>query len=352
MRHLHLLALVPALAASAGAQGFNIDFGSAGFGFGVPASTFGAAGNQPGTWNGVDTDLFGTGPYITSLLRLDGSPSGVTLNLDPLGSGGFLPLEFDGPTTTGDAQALFDDCFYNSALSTFTISGLTPGEYRIFTYAMAPDSNAFFTSVEVTGSPDGIQLVGGDFAAGFQSGVTHSEHRITVTAGGSVTINTDVGTSFDSINGLQIVPLGPGGLGNAYCTANNNSTGVPAAISAQGSSLVAQNNVTLTTSSLPLNAFGFYLTSLTQGNIPNPGGSQGRLCLGGQIGRYVGPGQIRNSGATGSFSLALNLTQQPTPSGFVAVAAGQTWNFTTWYRDVIGGSATSNFSNGLSIAFQ
>ncbi len=76
------------------------------------------------------------------------------------------------------------------------------------------------------------------------------------------------------------------------------------------------------------------------------------LCLTGSIGRYVGPGQIRNSGATGEFSLALNLTQHPTPSGFVSVLAGDTWNFTAWYRDAVGGVATSNFTNGRSILFQ
>lgn len=56
------------------------------------------------------------------------------------------------------------------------------------------------------------------------------------------------------------------------------------------------------------------------------GGSLGNLCLNGGIGRYVALGQLKNSGATGSFSLALDLTQTPTPMGLVSVAAGQTWN--------------------------
>ena len=85
--------------------------------------------------------------------------------------------------------------------------------------------------------------------------------------------------------------------------------------------------------------------------LGQPGGSQGVLCLGGSIGRYVGPGQIKNTGAIGAFSLALDLTQTPTPIGFVAIAAGETWHFTTWHRDAVGGVATSNFTNGLSIAF-
>ncbi|MDG1984154.1 MAG: hypothetical protein P8M11_06290, partial [Planctomycetota bacterium] len=72
----------------------------------------------------------------------------------------------------------------------------------------------------------------------------------------------------------------------------------------------------------------------------------------GAIGRYVGPGQIVNSGATGEVTLPLDLTQTPQPTGFVSVQPGETWNFQAWYRDSVGGSATSNFTDGLSITFQ
>jgi hypothetical protein len=36
----------------------------------------------------------------------------------------------------------------------------------------------------------------------------------------------------------------------------------------------------------------------------------------------------------------------------VQVLAGQTWNFQCWFRDAVGGVATSNFTDGLSILFQ
>ena len=83
-----------------------------------------------------------------------------------------------------------------------------------------------------------------------------------------------------------------------------------------------------------------------------PGGSMGNLCLAGSIGRYVGPGQIQQADATGNISLALDLTQVPQPTGFVSVGIGDTWNFQAWYRDAVGGSATSNFTDGLSVTFQ
>jgi hypothetical protein len=142
-----------------------------------------------------------------------------------------------------------------------------------------------------------------------------------------------------------------GGVGTSYCTANPNSTGQTGLLSGVGSASVAANDLTLVATRLPNNAFGYFITSLTQAVTPNPGGSQGILCVGGQIGRYVGPGQILNTGTTGSFSLLLNLTQIPTPAGPVPAVVGQTRNFQSWHRDAVSGAATSNFTSGLSITF-
>jgi hypothetical protein len=145
---------------------------------------------------------------------------------------------------------------------------------------------------------------------------------------------------------------GAGSLGTPYCApAVVNSTGSPGVLAADGDTSASANDVTLTASDLPQQSFGFFLTSRTQGLIANPGGSQGVLCLGGSIGRYVGPGQIQNSGTTGEISLVLDLTNTPQPAGSVAVLPGETWNFQAWYRDVAGGVPTSNFTSAVAIAF-
>ena len=144
---------------------------------------------------------------------------------------------------------------------------------------------------------------------------------------------------------------GPMTIGTNYCMANANSTGSIGVQSALGSATVADNDVTLVASSLPNNSFGFFIASLDQGFVANPAGSQGNLCLAGAIGRYVGPGQIQNSGGNGEFQLAIDLTMVPQPTGLVSVSAGESWNFQTWFRDVVGGTATSNFTNGLEIDF-
>ena len=144
----------------------------------------------------------------------------------------------------------------------------------------------------------------------------------------------------------------PNSLGSNYCTANANSSGAPGAMSASGSNVVSDNDLTIEATRLPANSFGFFLVSQTQFFLPNPGGSQGNLCIAGDIGRYVGPGQIQNSGTAGTFSLLLDLTQIPQPTGFVSAQVGDTWNFTTWFRDSIFGLPVSNFTDGFEITFQ
>ncbi len=140
------------------------------------------------------------------------------------------------------------------------------------------------------------------------------------------------------------------GLGTNYCMAAANSTGVPASMSASGSLAVADNDVTLTASDLPPNQFGIFVTSMTQAFVPGAGGtSNGNICLGGIIGRYQLPSQILSSGATGEFSLTINLPTMPQGSGSVAVMNGDTWNFQAWYRDGVG--LGSNFTDGLQIDF-
>ncbi len=142
-----------------------------------------------------------------------------------------------------------------------------------------------------------------------------------------------------------------GSVGTNYCAANVNSTGAAGSIGGIGTAIVSSNNLRLEASSLPSSSFGFFLTSTSQGAVANPGGSQGILCIGGAIGRYVGPGEILNSGSSGTFSLQLDLTRTPTPTGLVSIQAGETWNFTAWHRDAVGGNTTSNFTDGLEVVF-
>ena len=138
-------------------------------------------------------------------------------------------------------------------------------------------------------------------------------------------------------------------MGENYCSATSNSTGAPASITATGSNAVADNDLTLTAFGMPTGQFGYFLCSRTQGFVQGLPGSSGNLCLAGDIGRFNG--QVQNTGSAGSFSIPVDLTSLPVNPPAPALP-GETWNFQSWFRDVVGGNFTSNTSDGVAITWQ
>ena len=97
-------------------------------------------------------------------------------------------------------------------------------------------------------------------------------------------------------------------LGSVDCApAPPNSTGQGGTLSAWGSPYVQQNLLELRANSLPSNQFGYLLASQSPGFVAMPGGSQGNLCLGGSIARFVQ--QILSTGAGGSFEVPVDLSR-------------------------------------------
>ena len=140
-------------------------------------------------------------------------------------------------------------------------------------------------------------------------------------------------------------------VGTVFCDpAVPNSLGLPATVRAEGSDHAAANDVRLTIEALPPNTVGYFLASRTQGFVAGPGPSQGNLCLGGSVGRYITT--VLDSGPSGTYSMQLDLTSIPQPTGAVAVVAGETWNFQSWYRDQLLGFPSSNFTEAIEILFQ
>ncbi|MDF1839729.1 MAG: hypothetical protein P1V35_17825, partial [Planctomycetota bacterium] len=119
------------------------------------------------------------------------------------------------------------------------------------------------------------------------------------------------------------------GVGVEYCLPPApNSAGLLAQLSADGSHFVGENNITLRAELLPPGQFGYALNSPYQGVVPNPGGSQGTLCIfGPSLGRHNRAGEVRYSGAEGEFDVIIDLTSFPSPMGPIMVQAGETWNF-------------------------
>ncbi|MDG1983105.1 MAG: VCBS repeat-containing protein, partial [Planctomycetota bacterium] len=139
-------------------------------------------------------------------------------------------------------------------------------------------------------------------------------------------------------------------IGARYCAATANSSGLPGQLTILGSPLISQNDVMLTADQLPLQSFGFFITSRTSASVNPVPGSQGTLCVTGSIGRFVGAGQIVDSGSTGAVALSIDLSALPSPTGFVAAASFSTWYFQLWHRDA-NPALTSNFTDAVAVTF-
>ncbi len=240
---------------------------------------------------------------------------------------------------------------------------LAPGDLVTISFAAKGTfANGGVAFAELFSEIAGGGVSSSEILTGAPLNLTGSWQSFSFTAAAGPDVSGGLTLQFAVVNGanngslaqvfLDDVAITPPGLGVNYCTANANSLGLAASMSAQGSSVASDNNLTLAAADLVSNSFGFFLTSRSTGLATNPGGSQGNLCLGGSIGRYVGAGQIQQADSTGTITLPLDLTMIPQPTGFVAATSGDTWSFQAWYRDSIGGQATSNFTDGLTINFQ
>lgn len=321
----------------------------------------------------VDSDTFLV--YTIDLNTGEASPTGVAIGGLAVGTLTGLTADPDGSTWYLSCYNGTDSLLYRGNIQTgvFTLIG-NMGTPFFIDISMSPEGRLFGLDIDSdslfeidTGSAS-TSLVGGvglnvNFAQGMDFDPTTGELFAALYLGGGqgllASLNTFTGvastvaftTSLDVELEIAIRPIVAPVIGTYYCTANPNSTGVPGEIVAQGSTDVLDNNLNLTARNLPQFSFGFMITSDTPQFTANPAGSAGNLCIGGSIGRFVGPGQIQSSGALGRFAIPVDLTAVPQPNGPVAAVAGDRWYFQAWYRDSSPAGPTSNFTQGVQIIF-
>ncbi|MEZ6015564.1 MAG: hypothetical protein R3F49_10650 [Planctomycetota bacterium] len=350
-----LLALAPA-AAAAPIQGLNVDLGANILFAPAPSASYGAASGQQGVWNPFPPAL-----VPTPLLDLSGGSAGVTLFSDSSSSFTVFPSAM----APGEDQRLMEDFQITpnlNTLVTWTLEGLYDGPYTLFVYASDPTNAALQVEVGVPASGAPNQVVGGGWPGMHVPGVTFATFTVGV-LGGTLEFTAEVvGGQLDSgvVNGFQLVPITVPPLGFTYCSSNPNSTGNVGFLGVSGSASVQDDLLRIEASELPPNAFAFVLASLTQGQVLNPGGSQGVLCLGGAIGRFNS--LVGAADGAGFYSICtqgcpanrtFSLAAIPQPNGAIAAQPGDTWSFQAWYRDTSpGGAATSNFTSGFQLTFQ
>ena len=146
------------------------------------------------------------------------------------------------------------------------------------------------------------------------------------------------GTSL--INEGYVIEFPTGALvGESFCIAVANSTGFPANIYASGSDSLADNYLTLFAFPCPDQPGLFYFGPF-QALVPLGNGFR---CVGGQLRRFPpAPGDA------GYLRQTLNFAGDPLLS---PITAGSTWYFQAWYRDLFGGGAYQNLTDGLEITF-
>lgn len=137
----------------------------------------------------------------------------------------------------------------------------------------------------------------------------------------------------------------PSGDFPSYCTANANSTGVPAQLSALGSPHVEHEALSFEVTDLPTSSFGYFLMSQSTTFVSLFGGSQGNLCVGAPQIRFSG--NVLFSGSAGEVGFDVDFDNLPQGLQFMP---GDAWNFQYWYRDV-NPSPTSNTTAGVTVTF-
>ena len=81
-------------------------------------------------------------------------------------------------------------------------------------------------------------------------------------------------------------------------------------------------------------------------------GSVGSLCLGPNLGRYIGPGEIGVAGEAGAFELEVAPDDLRSGGSAVTATAGLSWTFQAWQRDVVGGASTSNLTSAVTVTYE
>lgn len=138
-----------------------------------------------------------------------------------------------------------------------------------------------------------------------------------------------------------------GFAGAEYCASTVNSSGSAARTVAAGDPTLSASSLTLATVGVPPNTLGFYFMSRTAGFVPGFGGSQGNLCVGGTLFRL--DQFVVSADAQGRTSSPLPFAQLPPGAAF---AVGERWNFQLWFRDVVGGTQTSNTSSAVGVIWR
>ncbi|MCA8978780.1 MAG: hypothetical protein H6831_05255 [Planctomycetes bacterium] len=294
--------------------------------------------NSNFTWSG--TTSLGAITTNPSAFQIDG-----TLGMDlwtggnPVGTGAF----------TNSGSAFLVPNTLNGSVSFLATLSLTNLTFSVGSSPFAVDPNGDFTATIVGTAQSGTMtvtpLIGTPTVqdlTGFAS-LPSAASGTLVTVGMQHTLFLPVTATFpfaDPNTGITgsvtltgtAVATATNPAPSTYCVANPNTTGFPGQIGWSGTTSLAQNDLVLTASNLPLNKNGVFYLGTSQVQFPF---SNGFRCVDLNVVRLG----VTNTGA-GSVNFAFDNGVVP------GLEAGDTRHFQFWHRD-----AGSNLTNALTVPF-
>jgi hypothetical protein len=159
---------------------------------------------------------------------------------------------------------------------------------------------------------------------------------------GSASAPTAPGNGWSFSYGVELAMrlLARSEVGHQYCTANPNSTGFAADLTASGTASSSAGNLQLTSAPVP-NQNGVFFHGMNQTQVPF---GNGYMCVQGGITRGE---VVAASGNSASYRYD-NSNTAHSMSAFI----GSSRQFQHWFRDPMGGGSSFNLSNAISITIQ
>ncbi|MCB9914881.1 MAG: hypothetical protein H6828_06980 [Planctomycetes bacterium] len=130
-----------------------------------------------------------------------------------------------------------------------------------------------------------------------------------------------------------------------YCPTTTNSAGTGAMLTTAGSTSISANSLRFLVTDTPPSAAGLLLYSAGQASVPWGNGTR---CI---ANPFVRVNPVGASNAQGFVDRAVDLSSSPLGAGTAAVTAGSTWYFQYAFRDVAGGGALFDSTNGAAVTF-
>jgi hypothetical protein len=296
--------------------------------------------------DGAAGDLFGVSVAISGSLALVGAPQD-----DDNGAGSGSAYLFDISNSTNPLEVAkllpsdgmtFD--YFGSSVALDGTTALVGARYDDDVVWSAGSAYLF----DATTGVQLAKLVASDPVTGHGIGVT-------VAVSGNVVIVGALGDDDVASNaGAAYLFEVPAPCSMSYCTPASGSANNAAVLSASGCAL--SGSITLDLAAAPAGQFTYLLIGNGTGQVSDPPGALGDLCLTGGtlLSRYAKDLGAISSGGTFSTNISNSLSGGSgyglPGSGGQSIQPGETWNFQYWHRRPAG--QPSGFSGALGLTFR